>query len=62
MLKLFYSTSSAGGFFTPRAHNKPPEDFSRGLFYVDFCCFLSFLMIEWSQKKFLHVQFEMWGL
>ena len=22
MLKLFYSTSSAGGFFTPRAHKK----------------------------------------
>ena len=22
MLKLFYSTSSAGGFFTPRAHNQ----------------------------------------
>ncbi len=30
MLKLFYSTSSAGGFFSPSAHNKngwfPPHD------------------------------------
>ena len=25
MLKLFYSTSSAGGFFTPRAHKKKEQ-------------------------------------
>jgi len=26
MLKLFYSTSSAGGFFSPLAHNKKWSD------------------------------------
>ena len=30
MLKLFYSTSSAGGFFSPLAHKRKPAVFPAG--------------------------------